>query len=229
MERMVALSVLVVLLLNCAPKLPHIMYLQHVRDYRIAISARVGETIDAEERKQFDLFHAIEEFKEATFYVISGGGYELEIVTETKRLASVNHDRDAVIILREYIEKYEEIKNDRTPWESKWEIIDYDTLGVPITKHEVGRVVDRGHAIGCGVASGCVAAPVAGILLAYAAISETEGADIGVGIGSMIVGFGLGAVAGLATGCVTGYSVYQQDRKNVVKVIKEARKPKIVE
>lgn len=230
MKRMVTLVVLVAWLLNCAPTLPQYKYHQYKGIYPIVISERVGETIDAEEREQLDLFTEIGEFKEARFFAIKGGGYEIEIVTESQKMHAVNMDPNAVEIMRDYIGRYAEIKGDRASFENTWAIIDYDTLGVPITKDEVGRVLSPGHAVACGTANCLLVAPFAVILLAgvFRGDSDVHGWDVEAA-GIFAASIGLGAILGLVTGCGTGCLVYQQDRRNVVNIIKEARKPKVVE
>jgi len=154
MKKTLVFIVLVAWLLNCAPTLPQYKYHVYERKNPILISERVGETIDAGEGEQFDLFTEIGEFKEARFFAIKGGGYEIEIVTESQKMHAVNMDPNAVEIMRDYIGRYAEIKGDRASFENRWAIIDYDTLGVPITENEVKLAIKQSHGRAIG---GCIA------------------------------------------------------------------------
>ena len=230
MRKVLSWILLMALVINCAPKSPQYVYDYHERQYPIAISEMVGDIIDPEEREQFGLFLGIEDFKEAQFYVISGGGYEVEISTATKRLVSVNRDRDALIVLRDYIENHEEIINDRAAWESRWGILDYDALGFPIRQNEAESHPTYGRATACGCAAGLVAAIAFGALVAASLQEDASGMEMGGGIAIMMIGLGGALAVGLLTGCLTGFSVHKQDtKKKGVEKIKEMRKPRVVE
>ena len=103
----------------------------------VVISERVGEIVNDEERLHYNLFPEVEDFESAQFYEIPEGGYDVEISTEHQKLIAYNRNRDAVLILREYINRYEIIKDSISLFEEKWGIVDYDTLGQPITQDEI--------------------------------------------------------------------------------------------
>jgi hypothetical protein len=241
MRRAVACVVIVAFLANCGvtirkkePREP----IQEVQRYPLETSEYDEDVIviDAEEREAMGLFQGIEGFKEARFIGTSSGGYEVEIVTDAKKLLSVNKDPNGMIVIREYVSRYEETKENPFAFESKWGILDYGTLGAPITRSEVELSTVGASATGCGC--GFVAAAVAGLVVGAVALEEAQktgesGADMGVGIGIMVGGLflaGLAAVvAGVSTGCLTGRSAYERGKKNAVEVIKEQRMPKVVE
>lgn len=240
MKRMVAIVVLVVVVLNCGFSLRKKTPSQQVQRDLVVQSEQVGKVIviDAERREQLELFPGIEGFKEAQFIGVPGGGYKVEIVTDTKRLVSVNRDPNAMIILLDFVDHYQKIKDNRSSFEAKWRIIDYDTLGAPITQGEVDRIVSPARAASCGCGGGALAAVTVGVVVAAIAISQTReagagGADMGVGIGIMFGGLAVAAlvaaIAGVSTGCLTGQSVYKQDKKKAVEEIKEDRKPGVIE
>jgi len=205
--------------------LPH--YLAYTRGRPIVISERVGETIDAEKREQFNLFHGIDEFKAATFYEITGDGYDVEIFTEHEKLIAYNRNPDAVMILRDYIERYEIIKDSMLEFEKKWGIVDYDVLGQPITTDEINinsRRYWRGFLALSGTVVGCVGSClIVGMpSLAFDVPSDYDDSEdknkIFIGLGSA----GLGCLSG------TLYGI-ELDKRDALRKIKEARKPKVVE
>jgi len=232
MKKTLVFIVLVAWLLNCAPTLPHYKYHVYERKNPIVISERVGETIDAQERDQLDLFTEIGEFKEARFFAIKGGGYEIEIVTESQKMHAVNIDPNAVEIMRDYIGRYAEIKGDRASFENRWAIIDYDTLGIPITENEVSIAMkqNRGRAIKRGC-SGCALVSFLGLGFAAVCVGSADsGTDIGPALG--VVAGAIALAVGVVIGSVTGSIIYLMTYKNadgVLKAIKEARKPRVVE
>jgi hypothetical protein len=222
MKKAVVFIVVIALLSNCAYSL------HYYRDYKktrpIVISPQVGETIDLEEREQFDLFHGIEDFKAATFYGIEGGGYEVEIVTANEQLIVVNRDPQAVEILQDYIERYEEIKDSREAFEEKWQVVDYDDFGLPITHVEVKKVDQGIGRIGYGIGCGFVGIIPAGIM-AFLAGGGNITQNIQDKTTAYIV-FIVVMAANIAAGVGIGSNA---DRNYALKVIKEARKPKVVE
>ena len=147
MKRVVAVAVVIVFALNCTYTLKH--YTNYKEVQPITISERVGEVIDAGEREQFDLFPGMTDFNSATFYEIVEGGYKVEIMAADKIFAAVNRDSQAVEILRDYIDSYEEMQGSAEAFERKWKIIDYDTLGQPITSNELRSVRRNFYSGGC--------------------------------------------------------------------------------
>lgn len=234
--RKVFLVTLAILMVNCTYTIPRYRYEEHEREDPIIISGRVGDTIDAEERKQFDFFTEIAEFKGAQFYSIEEGGYIVEIMINGEKLAAVNRDQDAIMILRDYMNRYEEVSTDRAAFENKWGILAYDTLGIPITGNEVNITIasSRRSARRAGI-RGCVVPS-----LLFAGLGTLVGCGLGrVEIGG--TGFLSGPLVGAAVGLAVGSGValvyapivyFTRYRKNidiVVKAIKEARKPTVVE
>jgi hypothetical protein len=240
MKRVVAAIVLVALISNCGLRIRQKTDPQQEQKYPVERMMQVGEVIvlDAEERKQLNLFPGFDGFKEAQFTAISGGGYVLEIVTEAERFNSVNSDPNAVKILLDYIDSYKAMKYDRASFETKWGIIAYDTLGAPITKKEVERYVSPGGAASCGCSGGLIAALAAGVGLGAIVLSQTReahegGIDMGGGIGILFGGLALAAivagVVGISTGCLTTHIIHSEDQKSAVETIKEQRMPRLAE
>jgi hypothetical protein len=167
MKRIVVFVVFVALTINCTYTLKHYANYRELR--LIAISERVGEVIDAEEREQFDLFPSVTDFNSATFYEIVDGGYKVEIMAADKILAAVNRDSQAVEILRDYVDRYEEIQGSREVFVRKWKIIDYDVLGQPITSNEMQSIRRNSYSCGFGVGSFLVGL-IPNFLLSFVAI-----------------------------------------------------------
>lgn len=239
MKRVVSVIVLVALTLNCAFRLRQKTDPRQDAQYPVVPSAQVGEVIviDADERAELNLFPGFNGFQKAQVIVTSGGGYEVEIVTETKRYVSFNNDPDAVAILLDYTENYDEIEYDRAAFEARWGVIDYDTLGFPITHSQVNRTIGIGGGSVCGCGGGLAAGLAAGIGLGALAIAEARGAneggaDMGVGMGILFGGLAIavivGGVVALSTGCLTAHIVHGEDLKRAVEKIKEARLPRVV-
>lgn len=243
MRRVVALIVLVAFVINCGisiqRKTPETA-IQQQQEYPARTEEYAGTVIvvDAEKREELDLFPGVEGFKEAQFIGTRGGGYDVEIFTDTGKLISVNEDSYGMAILHDYLNNYEEIRRYNTTFEAKWGILDYDALGAPITQSEVNRYIDPGKAFTGGCAAGCAAAGVAGLVIGALAVAATQnagasGADMGVGIGIMVAGAlatALVAVtAGALTGCLTGRGVSEHNKRKAIEKIKEQRKPRVVE
>lgn len=219
MKKKISLVVLLALLLNCAYTPRH--YLDYQKARPIVISVQVGETIDHEEREKFELFHGIEDFKSAMFYGISDGGYEVEIITEHSKLIAVNRDTNAISIMRDYIDRYEEIKDSTSAFEEKWEIVDYDDMGQPITRDELNQAQQKYGCFRSGLLFGIlgfVSGGIVGSILSPSMeIESVTYAIIGAFIGGL-VGGGIGVQIGRAN-----------DRNNALKTIREARKPRVIE
>ena len=218
--RIVLTSIVVITLLsNCAHNLLH--YRHYQKTEQIVISARVGATIDPEERVQFNLFPEIEGFKTATFFGVAGGGYEVRIETESERYAAVNRDSLAVVILRDYINRYEKIQNARSDFEDNWKIIDYDNLGLPITQYELNRIRKPGSGRMIGGGACCIGGGVISLALAELSVErEIVSEDVAE------IAF-LGTwVAFTTTGVILGARVF---RNRALNAIKESRKPQVIE
>lgn len=230
MRRTVAAVVLIILFLDCAPVLPQYERPMYDRENALVISERVGDTIDPDERRQFDLFHDIEKFKEARFFEFKGGGYILEITTDDEKFVSINRHEDAIIVLRDYISKYEEIHADRAAYTRRWRVLAYDTLGIPITESEVSQLVKRSQrfaVIGCFA---CCAVPTGlGFLAGYDASSSGD-TGIGAGIADALamMAFYSAMLIGVASGVVVYFMTYKNAEK-CIRAIKELRRPRPVE
>lgn len=110
----------------------------------VAVSERVGDVIDSDEREYFDLFLETIYIRPLTYQYTSAtispsydGGYVVHISATNGTLCVVNNDPRGLDILAEYIDNYEEIEESREKFEEKWDIVDYDDMGLPITKHEM--------------------------------------------------------------------------------------------
>ena len=230
MKRVVASAVLSVWLLNCTLTFSTHEYHQYERGREITVSERVGEVVDAEERTQYGLFKGIEGFESATFYGITGGGYEILITSINGTFLAVNRDSQAVEILRDYIDNYETSLIWRTAFDKKWEIVDYDDIGFPITKSEVRLYSNPAASCACGAGS---AAAIIGTSLFFGALSIMSGGilfheptDEEIRRANIIL------VAGIITGLATGLMVHQwrnaDNRSKALEFIKDARKMRAV-
>jgi hypothetical protein len=231
-----SLFILIALTANCTYIIPRYEFEEHERQDPIVISERVGEAIDAEERKQFDLFTEIAEFKDAQFYSIEGGGYIVEIMTNAEKLAAVNRDQDAIVILGDYIDRYEAVSADRAAFENKWGILAYDTLGIPITENEVKVTIARSRrsARKAGILS-CVVPSLVfaglGLVVGIGIWGQDELGDLEVPVWGFVtlVGFAVGSVLGLVYAPIAYFTRYRKNVDIVVRAIKEARKPRLIE
>ena len=230
MRRTIAVVLLIILVLNCAPVLPQYEHPIYDRKHALVISERIGETIDPNERRQYDLFHGIEKFKEARFFALADGGYVLEITTDDEKLVSVNRHQDAILILRDYVNKSEEIYADRAAFTRRWRVLEYDTLGIPITESEVNQLVERSRrfaVIGCFA---CCAVPTGlGFLVAHD-VNSSGDTSIGAGIAGALglMAFYSAMLIGAASGVVVYFMTYKNAEK-CIRAIKELRRPRPVE
>lgn len=221
-KKALTVIVLITLLSNCTLTLPH--YIDYQKKLPIVISTLVGETIDPEEREKFDLFHGIDDFKSATFYAISNGGYEVEIITENAKLASVNRDSNAILIMKEYIDTYEDIRDSRKEFDKKWNIVDYDELGQPITTNEINRVKGADYRVGC--VGSCLMLGVLSLIfldmVPHFALGPSK-VNVKDEWYYLVIG---GTIVGVATGVLEGHHA---DILNALEAIKKARQPRVIE
>lgn len=220
MKKKISVVVLLALLLNCAYTPRH--YIDYQKARPIVISVQVGETIDHEEREKFDLFHGIEDFKSAMFYGIPDGGYEVEIITEHSKLIAVNRDTNAIPIMRDYIDRYEEIKDSTSAFEEKLQIVDYDDMGQPITWDEVNQAQQKYGSCISGSLFGILGFVSGGIIVGSILSPSMEIESVAYAI----IGAFIGGLVSCGIGVRIGRTI---DRNNALKVIKEARKPRVVE
>ncbi|UCG31045.1 MAG: hypothetical protein JSV53_03995 [candidate division WOR-3 bacterium] len=161
MKRIVVIVTLLSLLMNCSYSLKK--YSMYERGKTIILDEKVGESIDVEERQQFDLLPGVEGFKEARFYSLNEGGCEIKIVTDKGNFRTISRDPLTVDILGDYINAYGDITFSRENLEKKWRIVDYDSVGLPITQIEVNHVERKNFRYIHGV----VGAVTCGAFLAY--------------------------------------------------------------
>jgi hypothetical protein len=234
MKRIVAIVLFVVLVLNCAPTLPRIDYSRIKKEQPIIINDRVGDVIDAEEREQYGLFPSIAGFEEARFYPLKDGGYVLEVITEERTLVSVNSYPDAIMIIKEYVDDYEALERDSDAYVTKWSILDYDALGIPITADEVTLTISRNRSTATRSCVGCIGGSALFAFVTFAGIAASggsSGTDIGPPLAAA-VGLGIAGavlVAGLIGGITIYKITYKKDPDSVIEQIKRAREPRPVE
>jgi hypothetical protein len=219
--------VVLLLVVNCTYNLRH--YHKIERKDVIVVSERIGETIDAQEREHFGLFLGIDDFESARFYEVEGDGYDIEISAGHRRFVAYNRGPDALLILREYIEDCEVVKDSMSAFEKKWGIVDYDVLGQPITRREVvmNMAPKRGYRVWlvlAGATVGCV-----GSCLIFGAPSLHVDVPTDYD-NSEDVRKGLINLGATAAGGVSGWFIGSElDRRKALKMIKEARKPRVIE
>jgi hypothetical protein len=87
----------------------------------ITVSARVGDTIDVQERVHFKLFQTVSQFESARYVMTQDSNITLEITeldaqTQTYRIKRIPQTKEMFIQKGNYIDHYEEITagNDRT-------------------------------------------------------------------------------------------------------------------
>jgi hypothetical protein len=123
----------------------------------ISIHKKVGVTIDVEERKEFNLFPEIEDFRCAQFHEIEGNALEITLETGGGTFISVIRDSLMVKMLDDYIGNYEIYGDSIALFEKKWSILDHDMLGLPIAEHEIPRyAIPESHAVACGLGMSCL-------------------------------------------------------------------------
>jgi hypothetical protein len=225
MKRMIALVVLVVLTLNCTYSLKQ--YNTYTESSPITISDRVGDVIDAEERARFGLLAGIENFEAAQYFGFADGGYDVVIQTTKTRLIAYNRDPDAVQILRDYLNRYDVIRDSMTVFENKWSIVDYDNLGQPITERELGMSVQRiwqRYLPAIGITAGCIGSCLlfGAPDIAWDVPTDYEGSDDN---DEILLTSGL-VLGGYVSGWLIGKDL---DKRIALSKIKEARKPRVIE
>ncbi len=226
--KLVAVFPLVLLVVtNCAYTLHHYHGIE--RNDVIVVSERIGETIDAQERTQFGLFLGIDDFESAKFYEVEGDGYDVEIHAGQQTFVAYNRNPDALLILREYIERYEAIKDSTPTFEKRWGIVDYDALGQPITTREIEMNIPPKRNWRAGLALAGATAGCLGSCLIFGApslhVDVPTNYDNSEDIEKDLILLG-----GTALGGVSGWLVGRElDRRKALKMIKEARKLRVVE
>jgi hypothetical protein len=125
--------------------------------------------------------------------------------------------------MRDYLDRYEEIKDSTSAFEEKWEIVDYDDMGQPITRDEVNRVKRYGYRIGCGV-GGCLLGLIPSTFLSLLV------AGVGYDLMDMkhpeecVIVFIAGLTVSVLLGVLLGNKF---DRSSTLKAIKMGRQPRV--
>lgn len=202
-------------------------YESHSKGEMVRISEKVGASIDLKERNEYGLFTNFPNFKRATFYRRKEGGYLIEIQTKKEMLVSVVLDTAMLLILNDYIERYEEVQANREPFESKWSIISYDGQGIPITNYEILKFHKKGqgHGWGCGCTIGGSALGFAvGAMIVFGQSFAHMDSGEPVSSGPVYIGLVIGAVGGY----LIGNSIEKEriDKGHIVRQIKELRTPR---
>ena len=227
MKRIIAIVLLIALSLNCTYTLEH--YNKYTGSEPVIISDRVGEIIDAREREQFGLLKGIEDFESAQYYELKEGGYRIEIIAGGKLYEAVNRDSQGVEILRDYIERFADIPGSEIVFEDTWGIIDYDTLGQPITADEKKYFENhyRSPATAYATCVGCVAS----VFNLYVSLVIIGGLEIGIVLntGTTFKRPLIGLVSFIALNILMIANVSKIGKNQSLEIIKEARKPRVIE
>jgi hypothetical protein len=223
MKRIVAIAVVLALISNCTYSLRH--YRVYARGNIIELNNTIGDVIDTEERAEYDLFPDMGGFKEARFYTIPDGGYEVEIITDRRKYVAVNRDALANQILKDYFSRYNTPQYNQGDFEKKWKIVAYDILGFPITQREVDKNIKHGCCIGATAGCGLASLGMSGLVALVTAVSGPWGQEeVNEPLFfTILIG---GTLAGVVTGSLSGGKM---DRDRAIDAIGEARMPRVVE
>lgn len=224
MRRVAAMLVMLALISNCAHSLVH--YRVYSRGDIIHFGDAIGETIDAEERAEYDIFPYIDGFEEARFYAIPEGGYEVEMITEHGKYIAVNRDPRAQQILKDFFSRYGTSQYNRHEFEKRWHIVGYDVIRFPITEAEVSRNWNAWCLLGGSLGCGLVSFGASFLLASVIALGEISSQNAGEHDELYVVGIAGGTVAGLLAGALVGKAF---ENRRALDAIKEARKPRRVE
>lgn len=195
----------------------------------VIVSERIGEAIDVQERAEFGLFSYVDDFESARFYAVEGHGYEVEIFAGNQEFIACNRDPDALLIMRDYIDRREVIMDSMPAFEGKWSIVDYDTLGQAITKREIEMNMPikgswRGMLMLAGGTAGCIGSCLIVGAPSLAIDVPTDYDNSENRKKWLIIG---GATA---LGGVSGWFIGKEfERRKALEKIKEARKPRLVQ
>ncbi len=183
-------------------------------------------------------------------------GYVVEITkTDGRKYRSVNRDFNGIKILRDYINNYDSIAiinagtmilkrkevlyiekevgssnkiND--PFENHWQIVDYDDIGLAITKNEVMKYNKHIRALLYGPCFGLSTCIIGlGMSLLFPIPEPSMGVSIDIDgeiDGTELLITGVSAVGIFAVGA---YSGDRKDKDIIIKAIKEGRKLKIID
>ncbi len=199
----------------------------------IVVSDLVGDNIDLDERDRYGLFTNIDEFVSAAFYEKpkQEEGYKIVLITQHKPYIAYNNDPLTLPMLRDYIDHYDSISVSREGFEEKWQIADYDTLGLPITQAEISIVSStKGACIGTSAGLGMLVGCLIGLQMAGENRETYYGGDWDIGgiedqMEGAFIGATIGTVAGTVAGIIMTKAIEKQKRPESLQKIKEMRKP----
>jgi hypothetical protein len=202
----------------------------------IVISDLVGDKIDLDERDRYGLFTNIDDFVSAAFYERPEPekGCKIILITEYKPYIAYNNEPLTLPILRDYIENYDSISLSRGGFEEKWQIVDYDTLGLPITQAEINKLASMSAGTkvlfvsGCGLIGACSGCMI-GCMSAERDTDEHYGfidtPDLSFAEGAK-TGALIGAAIGIVAGIISLPTIVKSLRpQKVLSDIKKMRKP----
>ena len=229
--KQVVFVALAFLVLNCGFRLSRWDFEKY--DKPVYISDIVGDVIDSNEREIYELFPGVGGFIRAVSYLHPSGGYQWEIFTERENLVAVNRDPKAMVILADYIERYEDVTEFRSEFEEKWNIVDYDELGHPVTQEEVDHVVQgikrlENRMIVGLVTTGCLSGALLGCAIGFRTHSQV-GYHAYPDIEISQEAIAIGAAAGTAAGFVIGLLARSGNGEKALETIKEGRRPRVME
>ena len=121
-----------------------------------------------------------------------------------------------VMILLDYIARYEEIKVSRKAFERRWKIVGYDELGFAITVDEINRVKRGGTIRYVGGAAGFVT----GALICMILQPSSDMFGIGINISFITL------LASTGAGIWQGHRI---ERRQALRTIRRMRQPQVME
>jgi hypothetical protein len=188
----------------------------------VVVHDNVGDVIDAGEREYYTLYPGVTDFVEARYYEAIRG-YYVEIVTSTNKIISLNRDSRGLAILHDYIERYDEYRQSEMAYELKWEIVDYDELGHPISRAELNSdIVQYYSCLTGGCLGGCLGMLSGCILIATFSEDFDPYDDLGDDLAA-----GASCAIGGTAGCLFGFGVtlltIPEHKK--LSLIRQSRKP----
>lgn len=189
----------------------------------------VGDKIDLDESAHYGLFSNITDFVSAEFYhrPPPEKRYKIVIVTQRTQYIAYNNEPNTLSMLRDYIEHYDSIAVTQTGFEEKWQIVDYDTLGLPITQGEVNQIASmspnaKGACLSSAMGFGCLF----GCLMGGESKSDTWLSDWDL---DWVEDAALGSVIGMSLGALGAVvlikTIEEGNRSKALLSIKEMRKP----
>jgi hypothetical protein len=201
----------------------------------IIINDIIGDEFDLDERDRYGIFLNINDFLCAEFYNRPSPEkcYKIVITTQYTQYVAMNNEPLTMSMLRDYIAHYDSISVFQSSFEEKWKIVDYDTLGLPITQAEISAVSSiKGACLGTSAGLGMLAGCIIGLQLSAEDRDTYYGGDWDVGgmqdqFRAALIGASIGTVAGTLAGVIMTKVIEDQKRPESLRKIKEMRKPKM--